>query len=144
MTEQTRFADRQLQNYHDNPNQCPFCHRDNIQAGHFEYGEGGGHVSVWCHKCGFEWDDLYAHVGAGERYFSELEPSKLEDNDPGEGREGCWEFSIQGVGWGVNVEEAWEACKDGIEIDHISADDAHPNLIDDRPLDDMEEESNET
>jgi len=217
MDKHTVFTDEQLQNYHNNPNACPNCGHDNIEAGHFEYEEDGGYVPVECHQCGFEWFDLYKHTGAGERCFSELRdqnyvpnPSKLEarykifdnavifllgldgsfllevvrsalqdadmfnrvcermdisdetmsavlediekitenilEEKPMEltsGHEGCWEFTIQGVGWGNDVEEAWEACKDGIEIEHISADEAHPNLIDDRPLDDMEEETND-
>jgi len=29
----------------------------------------------------------------------------------------CFEFVICGVGWGEDADEAWEACKEGLDLD---------------------------
>jgi ribosomal protein S27AE len=126
----TTFTDKQLKTYYKNLNACPGCGSENIEAGHFEYKEDGGYVSVTCGKCGLEWNDLYKHVGAGERYFTELESSNLEKIDPDPGYQGCWEFTFKGVGWGDTVDEALESCVESMHLEEINVDDVNPVLID--------------
>ena len=50
------------------------------------------------------------------------------------GMEACFEFNVGLVGWGETLEEAWEAAKEGADLDHISAEDAHPSIIEEREL----------
>ena len=119
-----------LKKYKRNPNRCPKCNSDDLVSGRFEYEEGGGYVPVECHKCGLEWDDLYTMTGAGERSFSEIPEDLTIKKDT----EVCVEFSIKGVGWGQTLEEAWEACMEGLDLRKMDAKDAHPSIIEERKL----------
>lgn len=124
------FTDRQLKKYKNIQTHCPKCGNDSMTSGHFEYGEGESYVLVECDRCHFEWNNIYTLTGAGERSFSEV-PENLTIK---KGTEVCVEFTIQGVGWGETIEEAWEACKEGMNLDKMSDDDAHPSIIDERKL----------
>ena len=45
--------------YLRNPNECPFCGNDDIEADHAEMGDNSAHTTVTCHGCKKQWRDIY-------------------------------------------------------------------------------------
>jgi transcription elongation factor Elf1 len=52
--------------YLNSPNECPFCHSTDIQAGHFDVESPSGFQSVSCNDCGHSWEDQYNFVGMSD------------------------------------------------------------------------------
>lgn len=67
-----RFAQKQIERYAENPNQCPFCGFENIEAGPLEADGRTAWSNVICHDCGAEWQDVYRLVGVELPGASEL------------------------------------------------------------------------
>jgi len=55
MTNYVLAKRRQKAEYLKNPNRCPYCGSDNIEADGFD-GEGN---EVWCFDCKHSWFDAY-------------------------------------------------------------------------------------
>lgn len=73
-------------------------------------------------------------------------PDESDNDDHPEGANLCYEFTIKGVGWGRTIEEAWDACQEGIQLEKIDPEfmDPKPLLIDyEEDYEDDEEEDDE-
>ena len=58
--------------YAQNPNHCPVCDSDDLDAGRMVVDEGWAWQPISCCECGSEWDDLYKLEG----YASLMENKK--------------------------------------------------------------------
>ena len=52
--------------YIQNPNTCPYCDSEDINAGDFECDANYGWVEVSCEGCEKRWQDLFTLTGIAE------------------------------------------------------------------------------